>query len=447
MTRATQYQPAERGSDSSGPVSIARLLEAGSGPTSRHSNPPRAVGHDPTTGRAGSFPPARSSGTWLRSRTDTSFPPPAQLRPPPLLVPPALAGARVGNSDVAHDWFEDDVQTSVLRPQSSRPQPQASQPQRSQPRALAAQPLARTSAAPARSAPARQPAAKPLLHLEEENIARLPNRRARLRWLQLGLACVCLVSGLLIGAWSRHAETSSSALVEREPGEPSEANEASEPSELPETVTPFAVTAATAATTRVERSGPAHLAAVQPSPITPRASSPAKRTLPASVARSTYARHGIHQSPPQRPERARDAAQDALPPAPIAAAASTTAEPGELSDADADADPEQDPADLPEADTADAPEPVIVRARKLSGPKAQYPELASQRALEGTVMVRFSIDEEGRVRDPSIESSQPAGVFDQAVLEALTASRYQPRTEDGKATVTPTVRKRYRFHL
>lgn len=64
-----------------------------------------------------------------------------------------------------------------------------------------------------------------------------------------------------------------------------------------------------------------------------------------------------------------------------------------------------------------APVPVHVR-------QPVYPQLALQRGIEGQVVVEFSLASDGGVIDLRLVKATPAGVFDQAALEAMRGWRY-----------------------
>lgn len=104
------------------------------------------------------------------------------------------------------------------------------------------------------------------------------------------------------------------------------------------------------------------------------------------------------------------------------------------------------PAGSLEAATAN-PGRTVTRAVLISSPRPRYPDLARQRGIDGSVVVRFKIDARGTVRDAAIEHANPPGVFDRAALHAIENSRYRPRIEDGKAVATPKVKKRFTFHV
>ncbi|MBU2549396.1 MAG: TonB family protein [Proteobacteria bacterium] len=61
-----------------------------------------------------------------------------------------------------------------------------------------------------------------------------------------------------------------------------------------------------------------------------------------------------------------------------------------------------------------------------------FPPLARRRGIEGRVRVRFRVDEQGLVRSPRILRSDPPGLFDQAVMDALPEWRFQPARRNGQ---------------
>ncbi|WP_169725351.1 energy transducer TonB [Fundidesulfovibrio putealis] len=62
-----------------------------------------------------------------------------------------------------------------------------------------------------------------------------------------------------------------------------------------------------------------------------------------------------------------------------------------------------------------------------------YPESARKRALSGKVMARFVVDESGLVHEPTVSSSDPPGVFDDSVIEAVRRWKFEPARHKGKA--------------
>ena len=63
----------------------------------------------------------------------------------------------------------------------------------------------------------------------------------------------------------------------------------------------------------------------------------------------------------------------------------------------------------------------------------QYPIRASERGIEGWVVLRFTITESGTVRNPQVLDSKPKRIFDRAAVQALRKWKYRPRVIDGVA--------------
>jgi TonB family protein len=156
---------------------------------------------------------------------------------------------------------------------------------------------------------------------------------------------------------------------------------------------------------------------------------------PARVGKRTFG----HRARARRAERASDAKQTS---AAGDAALPVEVQPAEVQPAELQP-PEVQPA---EVQPAVAPR-AVTRAVLISSPRPQYPHLARQRGIGGSVVVRFKIDEHGVVRDAAIEHARPARVFDRAALQAIENTRYRPRIEDGEAVATPQARKRFTFHV
>jgi protein TonB len=66
-----------------------------------------------------------------------------------------------------------------------------------------------------------------------------------------------------------------------------------------------------------------------------------------------------------------------------------------------------------------------------------YPARALKRKIEGYVVMKFSIDEQGKPMDISVVEGNPSGVFDREATRALVRWKYQPMMVNG----TPTVRE------
>lgn len=83
-----------------------------------------------------------------------------------------------------------------------------------------------------------------------------------------------------------------------------------------------------------------------------------------------------------------------------------------------------DPIEEPDDHNYDA-EPVERRP-------PDYPMRAAAAGLQGVVLVRFAIDERGRVADPEILLSVPHPIFGEAAIEAVERWRYRPKHVDGQ---------------
>jgi protein TonB len=83
----------------------------------------------------------------------------------------------------------------------------------------------------------------------------------------------------------------------------------------------------------------------------------------------------------------------------------------------------------------------------VSGAGAPYPATARERGIEGFVMVRYDVDESGRVVNAAVVSAQPTGVFEEAALAAVSAWEYSPRMVDGKAVAVRGLTSRVSFKL
>src|SRR5687768_12160611 len=81
----------------------------------------------------------------------------------------------------------------------------------------------------------------------------------------------------------------------------------------------------------------------------------------------------------------------------------------------------QTAAEFPDYD--EPPQPL-----KQSRPK--YPAEAFRRGIEGTVDIKFVIDEEGRVIDPIVVRSIPE--LDKAALDCVRKWRFKPAQKDGR---------------
>ena len=71
----------------------------------------------------------------------------------------------------------------------------------------------------------------------------------------------------------------------------------------------------------------------------------------------------------------------------------------------------------------------------------KYPYEAKIQKIEGSVLVGLIVTKEGIARDVSVFESSHDGIFDQAALESVKQSKYNPGTKDGEPVDTKVVRR------
>ena len=76
-----------------------------------------------------------------------------------------------------------------------------------------------------------------------------------------------------------------------------------------------------------------------------------------------------------------------------------------------------------------------------------YPSRARSRGMEGYVLVSFTVDEAGRVREPRVVESRPRGVFDRVAVDAVRKFKYRPRVVNGVPVRVSDVLHRLSFEL
>jgi TonB family protein len=259
-----------------------------------------------------------------------------------------------------------------------------------------------------------------VLYLEEERDAGLPVQRRlpRPTRLSIGACGALLVGATLIWAPTDSFEGDSTAARDR-------------------------LSPSRASRTRVQTTVGSAREALASTPQPQLVAAAAKPTLSAIVARGAFRhRAGTRRAAQFASLDSLDSAgeADTLPPAP-------------RPDLDGD-DSTADERDLEGMESASRPSRAsprvgrtVMRAVLISSSRPQYPRGALKRGIEGSVIVRFTIDARGAVRDAAVEHSSPPGMFDRAALRAIQSTRYQPRTEDGVAVETPTTRKRFTFQM
>jgi len=79
-------------------------------------------------------------------------------------------------------------------------------------------------------------------------------------------------------------------------------------------------------------------------------------------------------------------------------------------------------------------------APKKQGIEPVYPPDAKEQGIEGWVVVQFTIDASGKVKDATVVEAQPQGVFEQAAIDAVSRWKYDPPVEGGQSVERRGVR-------
>ncbi len=118
--------------------------------------------------------------------------------------------------------------------------------------------------------------------------------------------------------------------------------------------------------------------------------------------------------------------------------------------------PLETPTPVPAAESISAPPPapdepvdettVDQAPVPLSRPSPAYPAWAQRRGIEGSVLVRFTVDVQGQVQDITVEESTPGTVFADAAVEAVRQWRFEPGRKDGRPVPT-RLQVRIRFEV
>jgi len=77
----------------------------------------------------------------------------------------------------------------------------------------------------------------------------------------------------------------------------------------------------------------------------------------------------------------------------------------------------------------------------------QYPRRATQRGIEGWVLVEFTITSAGAVTNPMVVDAEPPGIFNRSALRTIVKWKYKPRILDGKAVPRPGVQHLITYEL
>ncbi len=76
-----------------------------------------------------------------------------------------------------------------------------------------------------------------------------------------------------------------------------------------------------------------------------------------------------------------------------------------------------------------------------------YPRRALSRGIEGWVLLKFTVTENGSVVNPEVVDAEPAGVFDRAAMAAVERFKYKPRVVNGQPQSVEGVEHLITFEL
>ena len=91
------------------------------------------------------------------------------------------------------------------------------------------------------------------------------------------------------------------------------------------------------------------------------------------------------------------------------------------------------PVEVPNDEILKIPEkwPQPIGGLSALSAKIKYPEIARKAGIEGSVYVRFVVDEQGNVRNAQVEKGIGAGC-DTEALRVVRSLRFRPGQKDGK---------------
>ena len=88
-------------------------------------------------------------------------------------------------------------------------------------------------------------------------------------------------------------------------------------------------------------------------------------------------------------------------------------------------------------------QPIDINRHQI--PLYRFPPKYPNTSKEGYVILEFTVDEQGFVKNPIALDSENMERFAEAAMEAVVGYRYAPRFEDGKPVSTDGVRTRFIF--
>ncbi len=99
-------------------------------------------------------------------------------------------------------------------------------------------------------------------------------------------------------------------------------------------------------------------------------------------------------------------------------------------------DPTPDPARVQSVPSEFALGEVDQAPRVVKQVKPMYPFRARRRNISGQVVIKFLVDDDGRVTRPSVVEADPKGVFEKSALQAVRQWRFSPGKYKGRAVAT-----------
>ncbi|MBA3581901.1 MAG: energy transducer TonB [Gammaproteobacteria bacterium] len=76
-----------------------------------------------------------------------------------------------------------------------------------------------------------------------------------------------------------------------------------------------------------------------------------------------------------------------------------------------------------------------------------YPERARSKGLEGYVIVEFTVDKSGNVKNPKVLEAEPVDYFELVTLSAVLTWKYKPKIENGQPVDVVGVKQRFTFSV
>ncbi|MYD46142.1 MAG: energy transducer TonB [Gammaproteobacteria bacterium] len=80
-------------------------------------------------------------------------------------------------------------------------------------------------------------------------------------------------------------------------------------------------------------------------------------------------------------------------------------------------------------------------------PEPEYPTVALQRGIEGYVVVKFDVTEEGTVENPVILEADPPGIFDRSALRAAKRFKFRAKVVNNEPVRVTGVKYRLIYEL